>query len=146
MFAVAERESNWNPLALGAIGEIGIFQLTAGVVDDFNRFHGTSNRGLDIYDPYINAVIAAWYLYDELPRLIKAGGKPVTVGNVLMAYNGGVGNLNRGTVSNAAINYAKEVSAAAGFNMNDSLYVGLFGVPWIAVAAAAGAVVWNQSR
>lgn len=143
LHAVAERESGWRPWVIGGVGEVGLFQITSGVLDDFNRAHQTVNTGQDLLDPYINTVIGAWYLYEELPRIIRYGGMPVTVGNVLMAYNGGPGNLIRGTVSSAARAYADQVAQAAGYRTTDPLSLSIAGIPWQVVAGAGAAAVWK---
>ena len=96
--AVARRESNLNQNARGAAGEVGTFQLMPGTAADL---------GVDPYDLDQNVEGGVRYLREQFDRF----GDWATA---LMAYNGGPGNVQRGTVSSAARRYAGAVLDAAG--------------------------------
>lgn len=97
--AVARKESgrtlNQNAVGDGGLA-LGTFQLHAGAAKDVN---------VDRTDPMGNLQGGVKYL-----KLLsdKYKGDPL---KILMAYNGGEGNLDRGTISPAAQAYAQEVMA-----------------------------------
>lgn len=95
--AVVQKESAWNPNAKGAAGEIGLGQLMPETAKEL----GVTDRA----DPVQNLDGAAKYLRQLVDKydgdLEKA----------LQAYNGGMGNVDKGTVSSAAQAYAKDVKA-----------------------------------
>ena len=104
------KESNWNPNAKGAAGEIGYTQIMAET---------GMNPGLgvtpikDRSDPLDNLRFGAEYLGSLIEYYDGDYNK------ALMAYNGGMGNVDKGTVSKAAQSYAadllggKEVKSAS---------------------------------
>jgi soluble lytic murein transglycosylase-like protein len=93
--AVAQHESSFNPNATGAAGDAGIFQLIPSTAADL----GVTNS----YDPTQN--IQGGVLY--LAQLLQQYDGNVTT--ALEAYNGGQGNVNRGTISTAAQAYPVDV-------------------------------------
>ena len=104
------KESNWNPNARGAAGELGYTQIMAET---------GMNPGLgvtpikDRSDPLDNLRFGAEYLGALIEYYDGDYSK------ALMAYNGGLGNVDKGTVSKAAQSYAadllggKEVKSAS---------------------------------
>ena len=85
---------------VGGAGEKGLAQFVPGT---WARF-GSG----DPYNP--DDSLAAWQYY--IGYLRGLFGEDYT--RILQAYNGGEGNVQRGTVSNAAKRYAQEILAAAG--------------------------------
>ena len=79
--AQVARESSWNPIAVGAAGEIGLLQLLPAAIAD------TGLSG-DPFDPWTNLRMGARYLQMQFQRF---GSWPLA----LAAYNGGGGNVNR---------------------------------------------------
>jgi len=97
-----ERESGFDPKARGAAGELGLSQIMAATARD----PGYGVRPIDDrLDPVENLRFGAEYL----AALIRAFDGDYT--KALQAYNGGVGNVKRGTTSDAARNYASELLA-----------------------------------
>ena len=96
--AVARRESNFDQNARGALDEIGVFQLRPGTAAEV---------GVDPFDLAGNIEGGMRYLRKQFDRF----GDWATA---LMAYNGGPGNVQRGTVSDAAQRYSREVLAESG--------------------------------
>ena len=94
------RESSWDPNAKGANGELGYTQIMLETgIDPGYGVKPISDRN----DPIDNLRFGAEYLGALLREYDGDYSK------ALMAYNGGAGNVNKGTVSNAAQKYAAEV-------------------------------------
>jgi hypothetical protein len=108
--AVIQRESGWDPTAKGTSGEIGLGQLMPKTAEQL----GVTDRS----DPVQNANGAAKYLNQMLTRYEG------NLEKALQAYNGGPGNVDKGTVSEAAKKYAKETMAALGASKESSGIVG----------------------
>lgn len=78
--AVITVESDWDPRALGAWGEIGLMQILPSTA----RFlsHWAKLESYDLYDPETNLELGALYL----AHLLRQYGSPA---KALAAYNGG---------------------------------------------------------
>ena len=104
------KESGWNPNARGAAGEIGYTQVMAETA--LNPGLGVTPLR-DRSDPVDNLRFGAEYLGKLIDYYDGDYNK------ALMAYNGGMGNVDKGTVSDAAKSYAadlmggKEVKSAS---------------------------------
>ena len=135
--AQAQRESGFDPNAVGSSGERGLMQFMPGTWARFGQ--GDFNNA---FDPDYN--LTAWgnYLTWLLNRYNWDYSK------ALQGYNGGEGNVDKGTVSGAAKGYASWILANAGKNDLDPVMNGLadslpfsgntiFGLP-IALALAIG--------
>ncbi len=91
--AVAQRETNFNQEAIGAAGEVGLFQLMPGTAGDL---------GVNPHDIYQNIDGGVRYLREQYDRF----------GNwqqALQAYNAGPGNVMRGTVPEMTFDYMADV-------------------------------------
>lgn len=67
--ALIWHESRFNPLATGKAGEIGLMQLRMIVVKDWAKNTGAPLPVEDdVYDPYLNLEIGAWYLARAMKR------------------------------------------------------------------------------
>ncbi len=116
---IAQIESNGNPNAYNKrSGAIGLYQITPICLKDYNQ-HYIRNYGNipnekfyysneDLYDPIINFRIANWYLNTRIPELLKHYHKPITIDNILWAYNAGIGNLVKGIKPLETRNYIKK--------------------------------------
>ncbi len=91
--AVIRRESDYRPLARGRAGEMGLMQITAGAVRDWERATGfhCANRGV-LFDPRLNVEIGTWYLARALRRWRGYAGADILA---LAQYNAGPGNVGR---------------------------------------------------
>ncbi len=96
--AVATRESGLNQSAVGTSGELGVFQLMPGTARDLGVDPGNLEQNVDGGVRYLSQ------LYQKLGDWRLA----------LEAYNGGIGNVQRGTVSAAAQSYADALVGSAG--------------------------------
>lgn len=97
---LVERESNFDPAARGAAGEIGLTQIMAetGLKPGFGV-----TPIQDRLDPVDNLRFGAEYL----SKLVDYYGGDY--GKALMAYNGGAGNVDKGKPSKGAQKYATEL-------------------------------------
>lgn len=107
---IAKIESNSNPLAVGDRGHAyGIFQISrSGILADFNKINGTNLKPSDLLSEEKSAHLAIWAFSERLPNLIRSFGKPVTERNLLIAWNCGVGCLNRKDIPKITKNYIKK--------------------------------------
>lgn len=101
---IAAKESAFNPAATGADGEYGLFQLLPSTWDEVASKIGLS----DPWDARQNAQAGIYYISRVIPAYFRQNGVYPHLTNCLRAYNGGMGNVKRGTVSTAAKNYAKD--------------------------------------
>ena len=97
---LVERESGFDPNAKGADGEIGLTQimLETGIEPGMGV-----TPIQDRSDPVDNLRFGAEYLGGLIKRYDG------NVSSALMAYNGGLGNVDRGEVSKGAKKYATEL-------------------------------------
>ena len=95
--AVAKQESGFNQGARGAAGEVGIFQLMPGTAADLGVNPYSESENIQGGIAYLSQ------LYRQFGDWAKA----------LAAYNGGPGNMARGTTPPAAWGYAETVLDAA---------------------------------
>jgi len=129
---VAQIESSGNPNAYNKrSGAIGLCQITKICLTEFNALydkqnffcaertakteylnqkkinHEKYNIG-DLYNPTINIEVADWYLNIRIPQLLKYYKKPVTLENILWAYNAGIGNVVKNRMPLETKNYIKK--------------------------------------
>ena len=103
--AQIQRESGFNPNAVGADGERGLAQILPSTWPSISN--GISwELAFDV-----DYNLTAWGNY--MQWLLNRYGWDYS--KALMAYNGGPGNVDRNTVSSRARNYAKAILANAGY-------------------------------
>lgn len=85
-------ESHGDPLAWRKQDDsIGLYQITPIVLKEWNNFHsGQKHVRRDLFNPAVNTKIARWYLNQRIPQMLRAYGRPVTIENVIVAYNAGI--------------------------------------------------------
>lgn len=59
ILAMAEQESGFNPCAVGAMGELGMWQIMPGTAAEVEEDLG---RRLNLFNPYDNADCATWLM------------------------------------------------------------------------------------
>lgn len=103
--AVAQRESGLNQSAIGSSGEIGVFQLMPGTAASLGVNPSDLGQNIDGGVRYLSQMFQQfgdWRL-------------------ALEAYNGGPGNVQRGSVSSAAQSYADAILGQTGFSIDPGL-------------------------
>lgn len=138
--AQIQRESSFNPRAVGSSGERGLGQFMKATWDRFGN--GSFDNA---FDPVMN--LDAWGNY--MAYLMGLFG-----GNYLKAligYNGGEGHLTNpqkyGPPSQAALNYGQEIYAQAGFTADsvvnlDQIDVAPSDFPMWLLIGGIGLLVW----
>ena len=140
--AVATKESGLNQAAVGSAGEIGVFQLMPGTAAQLGVNPSDLTANIDGGLTYLSQLYAQFGDW----------------GTALEAYNGGPGNVTRGTVSSAAQSYSASVLAAAGMDSDSGAPAALDSADvsgdassdsggsntalWIGVAAVGLLAIW----
>jgi len=139
--AVATKESGLNQAAVGSSGEIGVFQLMPGTAAQLGVNPSDLSQNINGGLTYLSQLYAQFGDW----------------GTALEAYNGGPGNVQRGTVSSAAQSYSASVLAAAGISSgaaapsdsavsddsgDDTGTSGLSTAEWIGLAALGVFGMW----
>jgi soluble lytic murein transglycosylase len=85
--AVIRQESKFRPWAVGDAGEMGLMQITDGVVKDWETATGAECRFRNmLFDPRLNIEIGTWYLAQALQEWKAYRDAEVLA---LAAYNAG---------------------------------------------------------
>lgn len=90
-------ESSGNPRAFNMrSGCRGLYQVSPILLKEWNNVHPDDKHFPDaLFKPEVNKKIAYWYMLQRLPGILKAHSIPVTVENLLIAYNFGPNNLRK---------------------------------------------------
>jgi len=91
--AIAQIESSGRDFVVGDNGHaFGRYQITAPVIREHGRYTVAEAKA----SPAKQEEIARWYLGKRIPAMIRAYGRPVTVRNILVAYNAGIAYVKTG--------------------------------------------------
>lgn len=106
-------ESSGREKVIGDDGKaFGLNQIHAATLKDYNKANNTNHTKDDLLNKDVNNKVADWYLNNEIPRMLKAIGKPDTVRNRLIAYNAGINKVKKGSIlSKTTTNYLKKYGA-----------------------------------
>lgn len=107
--AVEEVESSGNPLAKSLKGAVGLMQITQPALEDYNKANATTLSMDDMMDASPNRKVGRWYLSRQVPKMLQAYGMPVTLENVLWAYNAGIGRVVKGVMPKETKDYIEKV-------------------------------------
>jgi hypothetical protein len=93
---IKQIESGGNPLAYNRkSGAKGLYQITPICLKDYNRKNKPPVAPSSLFNPANNEKVAKWYITQQIPLLAQKKGIPMTLDNLLIAYNWGIGNLER---------------------------------------------------
>lgn len=107
--AIAWQESRFNPDAVGSDGEIGMYQLLPkGAIKEYNRIKGFRIDAF-FWDIENNVEVAAWFYGQRIVELLNHYNHENTLRNRIIAYNAGIGNLNKGIVPASTEQYIDNV-------------------------------------
>jgi len=111
---IAKIESSNNPLAYNQRTQAtGLYQITPVCLADFrqNCKWGFADYQLanftmeNMFDSYLNFLVAKWYLNERIPQMLKYYNLPDTLENRLTAYNAGIGRVVKGIMPRETKNY-----------------------------------------
>lgn len=93
---IAHIESSGNPDAIGDKGNsVGLYQISRGLLRDFNRAHGTDYFHVEMRSPDIAERVANWAFSSYFPAILKGMDKKVTLERLIVCYSAGCGALDR---------------------------------------------------
>lgn len=101
-------ESGGNPYAISSVGARGLYQIMPITLREFNNFNETSYTVDDLFNSEINSNIANWYMFERIPQMLRHFKKPVTLRNILWAYNAGIGNVVKDRMPDQTKNYIQK--------------------------------------
>lgn len=105
-------ESSGNKLAYNKrSGAIGLFQITRSVRLDWNRYNKKKYYKYDLYDPYINYIIAKWYIEERIPYMLQKTGKHISFSNILTSYYAGHMNTDKKYSDNRIRKYFRKYNS-----------------------------------
>ena len=74
-------------------GAIGNMQIMPIALEDWNKMHPEEQYSeKDLYNKFINIKVGTWLIEERIPQILKLNGVPLTINNILIAYNWGGGN------------------------------------------------------
>ncbi len=108
--ALIQQESSWNAGAYNKkSGATGLGQITVPALTEFNQFNKERYTMADMKDPQKNMRVTHWYVMDRIPQMLQAYKLPVSLDNVLWAYNAGVGRVKNKVMPQETVNYIKNI-------------------------------------
>jgi soluble lytic murein transglycosylase-like protein len=97
VIAIIAAESEGNPNALGGTPDVGLMQLTAPALLDFNVFHKTNILLGDLTDTELNLNVGVWYLANLYHNHAKQNWF-----DAVRMYNVGIGRATRNKTAGLA--------------------------------------------
>lgn len=110
MAVIQQIESSGRPDAFNArSGARGLYQITPICLKEWNQFHPADQHTLnDLFDPDTNTKIATWFMLMRIPQMLRHYGVPVTIENMIVAWNAGIVYARRGVVPSETANFIKK--------------------------------------
>jgi soluble lytic murein transglycosylase-like protein len=106
---IAQIESSNNPLAINRRTQCyGLYQISQVCLTEYNQFHKADYTKIDLLNPDVNFQIAKWYIEKRIPQMLKYYRKPITVENLILAYNAGIRWVLKGKVPKETQKYIKK--------------------------------------
>jgi hypothetical protein len=123
MDAIAQIESSNNPMAYNNRTQAtGVYQITPVCLADFrqnckwklNKYQFSTFTMENMFNPYMNWCVSKWYLTERIPEMLVVYHKPVTIKNIIWAYNAGIGNVVKGIMPEETKQYLKKYAKLTG--------------------------------
>lgn len=113
---IAQIESSGKATAIGDGGRsLGKFQLGSAVFQDYNKANKTRlNARQCALEPVCATQVADWYLHTRIPQMLRAYKVPVTVSNILVAYNAGIKSAKLGRIPPITKSYLNKYKRLGG--------------------------------
>lgn len=93
--AIEQIESSSNPNAIGDQGHsIGLYQISKGLLTDFNTYHKTDWTHVEMRSPDQAEIVALWAFQTYFPTILKRLKKPTTTKNLIVCWSAGCGKVN----------------------------------------------------
>jgi hypothetical protein len=110
MSVIQQIESSGRPDAYNArSGARGLYQITPICLQEWNNFHPKDQHTLDdLFHPDTNTKIATWFMLIRIPQMLRYYGVPVTIENMIVAWNAGIVYARRGVVPTETANFIKK--------------------------------------
>lgn len=109
--AIEDVESAGNPLAESLKGAVGLMQITQPALDDYNNAHSENLTMEDMTDASPNRKVGRWYVTKRIPQMLQAYNVPVTLDNLLWAYNAGAKKVRDGIMPQETKDYIAKVKS-----------------------------------
>jgi soluble lytic murein transglycosylase-like protein len=93
MAKIAMIESSNNPKAVGKGDDIGLYQITPILLEEYNQRTKSAITKAELFDPAVNTKIATWYISKRIPQLLKHYGIPITTEAIIVCWNAGINTL-----------------------------------------------------
>lgn len=89
---IAVIESSNNPKAFNiSEGARGLCQIRPEVLQEYNHYNPRNKYSpKDLFNKSINLRVASWYFEVRIPQMLRYFKQPVTVTNIIVAYNSGI--------------------------------------------------------
>lgn len=101
-------ESSGRQDAVSPKGAVGVRQVAAPALEDFNQANETNYTMEEMRkDKAKNREVSDWYLDVQIPKLLKSHGFEDTEENRLRAYNQGIGSMKKGRYPKETKDYVK---------------------------------------
>lgn len=92
---IAAIESSNDPNAIGDAGRsVGLYQISQGLVNDFNNAHKTDFSLEEMRSPDEAEKVAVWAFSKRFPAILKGMDKRVTTERLIVCWNAGCSALD----------------------------------------------------
>jgi hypothetical protein len=107
--AISQIESSGRSSAVGDGGKaLGLYQLHAGIITDFNRLNGTQYTHKSALNPITARLIASWAFDTYYPKILRRMGIRPTTDSLIVCFNAGCGALRYKNLPKTTQTYLKK--------------------------------------
>lgn len=128
--AVCQIESSFNVLATGDAGKShGLFQIYEnGLLLEIKKENPTITIE-NLYNPETNIKWGVWYLGKKIPQYLTTYKHAHNIKNLIIAYNAGIGNLNKGNFPLSTVEYITRLERITGLKSSQSFKKKVLALP-----------------